>query len=172
MSPIQAGRLAAKIEGDFVVFYIGMRVNQLWAVRKWMPVAMAMPRMLKELVAQPELGLLHAEPALAWRTPALIQYWRSFEHLQAYAHARDKAHLPAWAAFNKAARGNSAVGIFHETYLIQAGSYESIYAAMPAFGLGKAGTLVEAVGSMHNAAQRIGREVQAASAGTSSETSD
>ena len=161
MASIQPGRFAAKIDGDFVVFYIGMRINQLRAVHKWLPVAMAMPRMLKELFAQPDLGMLHAEPALAWRTPALVQYWRSFDHLHAYAHARDKAHLPAWAAFNKAARGNNAVGIFHETYLIQAGSYESIYADMPAFGLGKAGTLVPAVGSMHDAAQRIGREVKA-----------
>lgn len=164
MAPVQAGRFAARIEGDFVVFYIGARINRFRAVSKWLPVTRAMPRMIRELLAQPELGLLHAEPALSpLRTVALIQYWRSFDHLHAYAHARDKAHLPAWAAFNKAARGNSAVGIFHETYLVQAGSYESIYADMPAFGLGKAGTLVPAVGSMHNAAQRIGREVRAES---------
>ncbi len=159
---IRAGRFAAKLEGDFVVFYIGMRINRFWAVSKWLPVAQAMPRMLKELFAQPELGLLHAEPALApLRTVALLQYWRSFDHLHAYAHARDKAHLPAWAAFNKAARGNAAVGIFHETYLVQAGSYESIYAAMPPFGLGRAGELVPAIGSMSNAAQRISREARA-----------
>ena len=164
MATIQAGRFAAKLEGDFAVFYIGARINRFTAVRKWLPVTLAMPRMLRELLAQPELGLLHAEPALSpLRTVALVQYWRSFDHLQAYAHARDKAHLPAWAAFNKAARGNNAVGIFHETYLVQAGSYESIYADMPAFGLGRAGTLVPAVGSMHHAAQRIGREMRAES---------
>ena len=94
---------------------------------------------------------------------ALIQYWRSFDHLHAYAHDRDRAHLPAWAAFNKAARGNTTVGIFHETYVVPAGSYETIYAAMPPFGLGRAGKLVPAVGSMHNASQRIGREVRAES---------
>lgn len=161
MATVQAGRFAAKIEGDFVVFYIGARINRFTAVSKWLPVALAMPRMIRELIAQPELGFLHAEPALAPpRTVALVQYWRSFEHLHAYAHARDKAHLPAWAAFNKAARGNTAVGIFHETYLVQAGSYESIYADMPVWGLGKAGALVQAVGSMHDASQRIGREVR------------
>ena len=158
MATIQSGRFAAKIDGDFVVFYIGMRINQAWAVHKWMPVTQAMPRMIRELIAQPELGMLHAEAALSWRQPALIQYWRSYEHLHAYAHARDKAHLPAWAAFNKAARGNSAVGIFHETYLVQAGNYESIYAAMPPFGLGRAGELVPAVGSMQNANARLRRQ--------------
>lgn len=32
---------------DFVVFLIGMRVNRPWMIRKWVPVATAMPRMLR-----------------------------------------------------------------------------------------------------------------------------
>lgn len=152
------GRFAATIEGDFVVFLIGARINQLWNVPKWLPVTQAMPRMLQELQRQPELGLLHAEPVLSWRTVSTVQYWRSYDHLHAYAHARDKAHLPAWAAFQKAARGNSAVGIYHESYLVLAGNYETIYADMPAFGLGRAGSLVPAVGSMANASARLRHE--------------
>ncbi len=152
------GRFAATIEGDFVVFLIGARINQLWNVPKWLPVTQAMPRMLQELQRQPELGLLHAEPVLSWRTVSTVQYWRSYDHLHAYAHARDKAHLPAWAAFQKAARGNSAVGIYHESYLVPAGNYETIYADMPAFGLGRAGSLVPAVGSIANASARLRHE--------------
>ncbi len=152
------GRFAATIEGDFVVFLIGARINQLWNVPKWLPVTQAMPRMLQELQRKPELGLLHAEPVLSWRTVSTVQYWRSYDHLHAYAHARDKAHLPAWAAFQKAARGNSAVGIYHESYLVPAGNYETIYADMPAFGLGRAGSLVPAVGSMANASARLRHE--------------
>lgn len=154
---VQPGRFAASIEGDFVVFLIGARINQLWNVPKWLPVTQAMPRMLRELARQPKLGLLHAEPVLSWRTVSTIQYWRSYDHLHAYAHARDKAHLPAWAAFQKAARGNSAVGIYHESYLVPAGNYETIYADMPAFGLGRAGSLQPAVGSMANASARLRR---------------
>ena len=154
--PVPAGRFAATIEGDFVVFLIGMRINRIWAAHKWLPVSRAMPRMLKELFAQPALGLLHAEPCLGpGPTLSTIQYWRSHDQLQAYAHARNHAHLPAWAAFQKAARNNTAVGIYHETYLVRAGNYESIYADMPAFGLGRAGTLVSAVGSMANANARL-----------------
>ena len=41
--------MAAEIEGDFVVFIIGMRVNRPWKLHKWVPVFLAMPRMLKEL---------------------------------------------------------------------------------------------------------------------------
>lgn len=152
------GRFAATIEGDFVVFLIGARINQLWNVPKWLPVTQAMPRMLQELQRQPELGLLHAEPVLSWRTVSTIQYWRSYDHLHAYAHAREKAHLPAWAAFQKAARGNTAVGIYHESYLVPAGNYETIYADMPAFGLGRAGSLVPAVGNMANVSARLRRD--------------
>lgn len=54
--PGGAGR-AAFPEGT-VVFLIGMRINSLWRVRAWLPVFIAMPRMLRELYRQPEPGLL------------------------------------------------------------------------------------------------------------------
>src|SRR5579862_8475177 len=72
---IQRDRLTANLEGGFVVFLIGMRINRPLLIHKWWPVVVAMPRMLKELYRQPELGFLHAE---AWfsRTIILLQYWR------------------------------------------------------------------------------------------------
>ena len=161
MAKVQSGRFAASMDGDFVVFIIGMRVNNLLAVNKWLPVSRAMPRMLRELFQQPELGLLHAEYFVSWRNVMVLQYWRSYEHLHTYAHARDKEHLPAWAAFNKAARGNEAVGIYHESYLMSPGTYETIYANMPLFGLAKAGTPIPAVGSMQSALARLKREESA-----------
>jgi len=84
MSSVRAERLAANIDGDFVVFLIGMRINSLVRVHRWLPVATAMPRMLKELQRRPELGLLHYE---IWggRTTLVLQYWRSIEQLLAYA---------------------------------------------------------------------------------------
>src|SRR6476661_1790827 len=133
---IQPGRLAATIEGDFVVFLIGMRVNKPLAVHKWWPVASAMPRMIRELYAHPELGFLHAE---TWggRTTLTLQYWRSVEQLLAYAKNKDAEHLPAWKAFNQRVARDGSVGVWHETYVVRAGSYENIYVNMPAFGLGK-----------------------------------
>jgi hypothetical protein len=47
---------------------------------------------------------------------SLVQYCRSFDHLEAYAPGRDKQHWPAWLEFNrlmKDSRGD--VGIWHET---------------------------------------------------------
>ena len=152
---IHQGRYAAQIEGDFVVFLIGMRINRLFLVHKWLPVTFAMPRMLKELFKRPELGLLHAQSFVSGRTVLVLQYWRSFDHLHAYAHAKDLEHLPAWAAFNRSVGGNASVGIFHESYLVKAGQHECVYANMPAMGLAKAGELVPAVGRMRDARSRL-----------------
>ena len=158
MAKVMPGRFAAKMDGDFVVFLIDMRVNHLWAVHKWLPVMKAMPRMLRELFRQPELGLLHAEFFVTWRNVMVLQYWRSYDQLHTYAHAQDKEHLPAWVAFTQASRGNEAVGIYHESYLMRAGAYETVYANMPAFGLAKAGLAVPAVGSMQSANARLQRD--------------
>src|SRR4051812_44507989 len=133
-------RVTASIEGEFVVFLIGMRFNNPLLIHKWIPVFVAMPRMIKELIRQPEMGLLHAELWLG-RTTIMIQYWRSMEQLLAYATNKDAEHLPAWHAFNKRVGNDGSVGIWHETYAASPGTYETIYANMPAFGLGKAGSL-------------------------------
>ena len=148
------GRMTAKVDGDFVVFMIGMRFNKLWAIQKWFPVLLAMPKMLKELYSNKELGLLHHEMWVG-RTVILVQYWRSKEQLLAYAKSKDAQHLPAWKAFNKAIGSNGAVGIWHETYQAGNGTYENIYANMPPFGLGKAGTLEPVSKGRETAQQRF-----------------
>ena len=86
----------------------------------------------------------------------MIQYWRSFEHLEAYARDRDGQHWPAWLAFNKHVGGSRGdVGIWHETYLISPGQYEAIYSGMPPYGLGKVGKLIPATGSRERASDRV-----------------
>ena len=161
MSDIIAKRMCAEVEGDFVVFLIGMRVNKPWKVWSWWPVAQAMPKMLIELAKNPELGLLHARSHFGFPGVMVVQYWKSFEHLEAYAKARDKAHLPAWQAFNKAVASNGDVGIWHETYVIEPGKYENIYNNMPPYGLGAVGTIVDAVGGRQAARQRVKGKVAA-----------
>jgi hypothetical protein len=151
---IQRQRLTAQIEGDFVVFLIGMRINQPLKIHKWLPVVRAMPRMITELYSHPELGFLHAESWFA-RTTLLVQYWRSMEQLLAYATNKSAQHLPAWKAFNKQVGSDGSVGIWHETYAVSAGGHESVYVNMPAFGLGRAGTLEPASGKKQTAAGRL-----------------
>jgi hypothetical protein len=153
MSKVIDQRMAAQIDGDFVVFLIGARINKPWKVHKWLPVALAMRRMIKELEAHPESGFLGHEAA----GPLMVQYWRSFEHLERYARNPDQEHFPAWADFNrKNARARGDVGIWHETYLVRAGEYEAIYSGMPRYGLGKVANIVPATGKKRTARERTG----------------
>ena len=105
MMHIPKGRYAAQIKGDFVVFLIGMRINRLLLPHKWLPITFAMSRMLKELAKNPELGMLHAQTFVSGRTVLVVQYWRSFDQLHAYAHSKNLEHLPAWTAFNRKVGG-------------------------------------------------------------------
>jgi hypothetical protein len=151
---VHSDRLTGQLNGEFVVFLIGMRINRPWKIHKWLPVARAMPRMIKELLSNPDSGLLSHE---FWfgRTVIMVQYWRSIEQLMEYAHNKDADHLPAWKAFNKTVGTNGDVGIWHETYVVSPGKYESIYVNMPTFGLGKAGTLLAASGNRKSAKARL-----------------
>ncbi len=151
---IHHDRMTARMDGEFVVFLIGMRINRPLAVHKWLPVMRAMPRMLQELYTQPELGFLSHEMWFS-RTIILVQYWRSMDALLSYAKGRESAHLPAWQEFNRRVGSDGTVGIWHETYLVQPGTYENIYANMPPFGLGKVGALVDARAGLQGAAGRL-----------------
>lgn len=155
MAKLNSGRLTAPATKDHVVFLIGMRVNNFFALHKWIPVVMAMGKMLPELYKNLQLGFKSHEMGFG-RTLILVQYWESEEKLLAYASARDSEHLPAWKAFNKAARGSKAVGIWHETYVVSAAKTENMYVNMPDFGFGKVSELVPATGKRNTASQRLG----------------
>ncbi|ARP72517.1 DUF4188 domain-containing protein [Streptomyces pluripotens] len=139
---IVSGRTTANAEGEVAVLLIGMRINRFRAVHLWLPVMLAMFRMLRELEREPARGLrnrvlLTASP----RTYYVVQYWESKEKLYAYATAPDAFHHKAWALFNRKERSGrlrGGVGIWHEAYVVPEGSYEAIYGDMPAFGLAAA----------------------------------
>lgn len=147
------GRFTVVRDEPFVVFLIGMRVNHWWLVPLWLPILFAMPRMLRELTADPDSGLLSYEQYFG-RTTLMVQYWRSLEDLHRYAHARDKQHLPAWRSFVKRVT-NGAVGVWHETYAVEPGSFEAVYVDVPRFGLGRAFTPVPAQGPLSTARGRL-----------------
>ncbi|GHO47918.1 DUF4188 domain-containing protein [Ktedonospora formicarum] len=155
MAEIIKERMTAEMEGEFVVFMIGMRVNQPWKFWKWLPVSRAMPKMLRELSKHPELGLLHYHTYFTFPYVTVIQYWRSFDALVSYAGNKDAGHFPAWVDFNRKVGSNGSVGIWHETYRVEPGAFESVYNNMPAFGLAAAGKAVPAVGRRSTAAGRM-----------------
>ncbi len=152
---VHRGRFTAGIEGDFVVFMIGMRINNPLKVRAWWPVASAMPRMLKALDEHPELGCLGQQ---SWfgRTTLLLQYWRDFESLDRFARDQTLPHLEAWRQFNRAVRDSGDVGIWHETYQVRTGEYEAVYGNMPVFGLAAAASHLPVARLGQTSAARIG----------------
>ena len=144
--------MTAKLDGDFVVFLIGMKINKPWKLHKWVPFLFAMPRMIKELEENPESGFL----GCIFDRKVIVQYWRSFDHLEAYARDKDLEHWPAWIAFNRrVGKSRGDVGIWHETYRVRADDYEAIYSGMPRFGLAAAGDHLSITEAKESARERI-----------------
>jgi len=104
MSKIYTGRYTARTDQPFVVFLIGMRINRLLAVRKWMPVMKAMLPMINSLIQNPEKGFLGGRTLIGWRGPTVVQYWRSFEDLERFARSPDDPHRAAWKMFYQLSR--------------------------------------------------------------------
>ena len=153
MAKYVPGRHTADIEGDFVIFIIGARVNKPWRLVRGLRALGNLKKMLQGLSKQPEKGLLHHETAGF----VSIQYWRSFDHLERFAKDPDP-HMNQWRRYTKLAARSGEAGIWHETYLVHAGQYEAIYNNIAPRGLAKAGKFVPIKDSSH-ARGRIGSPV-------------
>ncbi len=152
---INPGRWTVQLEGDFVVFLIGAKVHDPSVGQHVTDLLVAMVAMLGELEQDPSQGLLGYQ---VWGTDdgVIVQYWRSFEALEAYAKNPDAQHAPVWRAWNRLAAGEVAgAAIWHETFKVPAGAYEAIYQNMPVTGLQKAGTPVTVTEARATARQRL-----------------
>jgi Domain of unknown function (DUF4188) len=99
MANITGRRMMAEIDGDFVVFLIGARFNSFHVLKTVLDLGgrRGMKHMLDYLVAHPEKGLLGYQMGL----PTIVQYWRSFDHLEAFANDRSDPHVAAWRNYWK-----------------------------------------------------------------------
>lgn len=135
MAEINKGKWAAELDGDFVVFIIAPRVSPRHPIA-WirdLGGRRGMAHMLNQLTADPDSGLLGYISSF----PVIVQYWRSFEHLEAFAADATGSHPSvAKTYWQRVSRHGYGAGIWHETYLVKAGQYEAIYGNMPAHGLG------------------------------------
>jgi hypothetical protein len=156
MATVFPGRYTAEVEDEVVVFLVGMRINRLWKVHKWLPVARAMFPMLRSLRREPAQGMLGYRLLPGFRVITVLQYWRSFELLAEFARNPDEPHRGAWRRFNRSVGTSGDVGIWHETYRVPAGGLECIYANMPVFGLAAATAHVPVARRGESAARRIG----------------
>lgn len=157
MDNIFPGRYTAAVSDPFVVFLIGMRINQLWSVKKWWSVASAMGPMVEELSKHPEKGMLGAHSFFrAWPLETcMVSYWRSFEDLTRFARSKDDPHWAAWQQFMQNIKDDGSVGIWHETYRIHPEDYECIYGNMPPYGLAAATKHLPISEKTRNATRRM-----------------
>jgi hypothetical protein len=157
MVEIRHERLHAERDGGFVVFLVGMRINRPWKLHRWLPVATSAPRMVREQEREGLLGSRFLRSGLRGFT--IVQYWESFEALRAYAREPGTDHRTWWGRFNELANGDDTVGIWHETYLVDEGEYETVYRHVPVSGLGAAAgsELVPGTGTRETATGRFGQ---------------
>ncbi|RJO78961.1 DUF4188 domain-containing protein [Nocardia panacis] len=140
---------------EVVLFLLGVRINKLTAVHRWLPVIRSLAPMLKELSEDAESGLIASRTQLyGARELTLLQYWSSVGQLMDFAHG--PTHRKVWQDFYRFATRGSEVGIWHETFIVPAGRYESIYGNVPLSGLATHGGLTPIGRRNDSARARLG----------------
>lgn len=160
--PVLRGRWAAEIEGDFCVFHIGSCMNTDLPTKEYGEIGKAFNSMLEELEANPEeFGYLGSHTYFSGNprvdTVFSCQYWRSQEQLNAYARNRMGDHFPAMLWTSKLMKVSANIGFWHESFSVRKGEYEAIYVNCPQMLLGKASSVVQAVGKKRTARGRLGK---------------
>jgi hypothetical protein len=101
-------------------------------------------------------GLLHSEWfRLGIGHSGVLQYWRSFEALEAWA--RREPHALWWRAAVERMRMRRDLGVYHELYVVRPGDIESIFIDCRPAGLAAFGVRGEPVGPSTTSRGRLGR---------------
>lgn len=135
---IFTGQYTAITEKSFVIFFIGIRVNNLWAVHKWLPFVVRLFALKVHLKNQYQASLLNTNTWFSWREIMLVQYWDSLENLEAFSRSEIEPHIRIWRKYNQSIGKSAHLGVWHETYLIKKEDYECVYNNMPRVGLSAA----------------------------------
>ena len=156
MATTVSGRHTHRHDGADAMCRLRIRVNRPLAARTWLPALAPVPGVLRELTADPALGLLGYTRHLSARGALVMQYWRDLDALIEYAQSAARVRRPAWAEFNRRARQpEGTIGIWHETLVAATGGHESVYVDMPAIGLAAAYGSVPASGQRQAARGRF-----------------
>jgi hypothetical protein len=152
---IRNGRFSVGNDQEIVVFLIGVRINRVRAVRRWVPVLRAIAPMLREAEADEHSGMLgYRRLRVGWREAVVLQYWQSTDALMTFADGA--THRRAWRDFYRLATAGGAVGLWHETYVVPARRYEAIYGIVPPLGLAAFRTLMPIGRRNDSARARLG----------------
>jgi hypothetical protein len=103
-----------------------------------------------------ETGLLCSETfMIGLGHYGILQYWRSFDALEAWA--RRAPHAEWWRTAVERMRTRRDLGLYHEVFLVRPGDVESISMNCRPAGLATFGTPGEPVGPTTTSRGRLGR---------------
>lgn len=57
----------------------------------------------------------------------IVQYWRSLDHLNAYARSQSNKHYGPWKELYAIGKKSTNLGFWHEAFEVKAGKYECVY---------------------------------------------
>ena len=163
MAKVMPGRFTAQVDGPFVVLRLGIRVNRFFLFWKWIPTFYTTVPLLWALLREQAPGFLGGFSLLYWQSSlGIIQYWRSFEDLENYAHSKGNGYLTLWRSYKASPGAGGSVGLWYEAFLVDGARYEVVYDNTPAIGLAAATQHVPAVGRRETARRRLGGESEPA----------
>lgn len=147
-------RLPESVE-ELCLVRLGLVVRGL---RAW-PYAARLARAIERAAAEAigsNAGLLSSERfRFGWGHFGVLQYWSSFDALDAWSHR--PPHSEWWRGALERMRKRGDFGVYHETFLVPKAGLESIYLNCPPVGLARFGVNGEAVGSSTTSRDRLGR---------------
>jgi hypothetical protein len=157
-SVIRPGKVTTQGTEPVVVFLVGIRINKWRKVGHWLPLLLAMPGMLQELVTAPDGGLLGYRLFIGPgpRQAMLLQYWRGSDDLLRFAREASGMHRSAQRRFWRHYGSGGAVGVWHELLPVAAGAHHGVYGNMPPMGLGALGPIRPEPWWLETAASRRG----------------
>jgi hypothetical protein len=151
---VRTGRWMARRDEPFAVFLFGMRLNRLRGLPRFLWGLRVLRRVLRDLEAH-QRGFVAGRVYRAGRTLVAVQYWESFDALDAWARDHRLPHRRPWQQYLREALDDGAMGLWHETYLASPGSWEGVYLNMPPWGLAAGVEAVEMQTTKGSARERL-----------------
>ena len=134
---------------------LGLQVRRLSALWYVAALGRAIDRSAAEAIAT-GAGLLRSERfSMGRRHFGALQYWRSFDELDAWSHRTP--HLDWWRGAVERMRTRGDIGVYHETFLVARDRLESISLNCDPAGLAAFGTRAEPTGPQTTSRGRLGR---------------
>ena len=115
-----------------------MKINRVWAIHRWFRPTVNTVRLWWHVQRARPNGYLGGYLFVyAWGV-GMMQYWEDFDSLEAFSHDTSQPHVAAWRQLLSQTRDDQTFGYWHETYVVDGDTSETIYGSMAPFGLSEA----------------------------------